>query len=281
MLFSTKVGMADIDPSEPKLPRGKDVAGLPLRRAHGPLFDHDVSARDVGQGNLGDCFFLASIAAVAQRRPDLVRRAIHDNGDDTYTVHFKDRHADGSVHDVPVTVDDLLPMKGTHPAFAEGRAGDRRGPEIWPAILEKAYAVYRGGYQVLDRGGSAAHALEALTGAPCDHFDVHDLHEDEVWQRLADATRAGRPMVSGTTTAKGLRRATEEKDDGGFFEEHDYTLLGVEERAEGRFVKLRNPWGDRSPHLPGVERRAEDDGVFEIPFALYEKAFSDVTISGA
>jgi hypothetical protein len=141
--------------------------------------------------------------------------------------------------------------------------------------------VYCGGYDEIARGGVPAHALETLTGAPCEHFDVSKVTDAELWQRLADATMAGRPMVSGTTSARGLTRATREKDGGGFIDEHDYTLLGVEERGEMRFVKLRNPWASNSPHVPGVERRAHDDGVFQIPFVLYHRTFADVTISHA
>ncbi len=269
------------DAGEPALPHGKGFAGIHFEEAHGPLFAHPVAAGDVGQGAIGDCYFLASVAAVAERRPDQIRSAMRDDGGGRYTVHFKELQKDGSVKDVPVTVDNRLPMKGTHPAFAQGREGTREGPEIRPEILEKAYAAYRGGYATLAEGGEPRPALESLTGAPCQHFDVHEIPEGELWQRLADATRAGKPMVSGTTTKKVLRRRTEEHDEGGIIPEHDYTLLGVEERDGKQLVKLRNPWASNSPHVPGVERQVHDDGVFEMPFALYRKTFSDVTVSAS
>jgi hypothetical protein len=266
---------------EPKLPHGKDFSKTDFKAAHGPLFTHGVSPGDVGQGKIGDCFFLSSLAAVAQRKPDLIKNALKDNGDGTYTVTFKERQKDGSVKDVPVTVDDKLPMDGTHPAFAQGRDGTKEGAEIWPSIVEKAYAKYRGGYDTLNQGGLGQKALETLTGAPSEHFDIGKVTEDDLWQRISKATADGKPMVTGTTTKKGLDRATNSGDEGGFVEGHDYTLLGTEEKDGQRFVKLRNPWASDSPHVPGVERKDNDDGVFEIPLATYRKTFADVAISGA
>jgi hypothetical protein len=264
---------------EPKLPRGKDFAKTDFKEAHGPLFNHDVAPGDVGQGGIGDCFFLSSLAAVAQRKPDVIKNAVKDNGNGTYTVNFKERQKDGSVKDVPVTVDGKIPMDGSHPAFAQGRDGTKAGKETWPSIVEKAYAQYKGGYDELNQGGAAKSALESLTGAPSEHYDVGKLSADDLWQKLSDATKAGKPMVSGTTTNKGLDKATNDKAEGGFVEEHDYTLLGAEEKDGQRMVQLRNPWASDSPHVPGVERKPNDDGVFEMPYALYRKTFADVAIN--
>src|SRR5258706_15750733 len=83
------------DPSaEPKLPRGKDVMGDPFPPLHyelafgRPVFG-GVSADDVVQGTIGDCFFLSSLAALAHTHPDIVVRALDDHHDGTYTVTLR------------------------------------------------------------------------------------------------------------------------------------------------------------------------------------------------
>src|SRR5256885_11730411 len=87
-------GQSAAVPSHPRLPRGKDMLGRPFAPFHweaapGDVFVRGVSASDVGQGNLGDCFFLSSLAAVAGTRPELLKRAIRENRDGTFTVTLR------------------------------------------------------------------------------------------------------------------------------------------------------------------------------------------------
>ena len=70
--------------AEPRLPKGKDFNGKPFNGLHftpsaGDLCVGGVSSSDVVQGNLGDCSFLASLAAVTRLKPSLVKDAIREN----------------------------------------------------------------------------------------------------------------------------------------------------------------------------------------------------------
>lgn len=49
-----------------------------------------VSVQAVRQGSLGSCYFHSSIAAIAERNPNVLRSAVKDMGDGTYTVRFVD-----------------------------------------------------------------------------------------------------------------------------------------------------------------------------------------------
>ena len=53
-----------------------------------------ISAQAVHQGMLGTCYFHATIAAIANASPQLLRSAIKENGDETYTVKFRDGSAE-------------------------------------------------------------------------------------------------------------------------------------------------------------------------------------------
>jgi hypothetical protein len=99
--------------------------------ASGSLFQNGASYQDIDQGTLGDCYYLASLAATAFRSPSTIQNMFVDNGDNTYTVRFyKNGVADY------VTVDRYLPT------YAVGGLPYAQTPnnELWVALAEKAYA---------------------------------------------------------------------------------------------------------------------------------------------
>jgi hypothetical protein len=81
-------------------------ADLFVREADEP---HAVSAADVRQGSFGDCYMLAPLAALAQRRPNFIARNLRDNRDGTYTVTFYPTGPRRCGKAVQVTVDGSLP----------------------------------------------------------------------------------------------------------------------------------------------------------------------------
>ncbi|MFT7583296.1 MAG: hypothetical protein ACI9MR_004983, partial [Myxococcota bacterium] len=119
---------------------------------------------DVSQGAIGDCYLMAGMGAVVAQRPDLIQKMVtYDSG--IYTVTFKERQG-GVFVDVPIQVDSNLPSKGgTNPIYGQDTA-TKGGNDaaLWPAIVEKAYAVWKGDYQEI-AGGSPSKAMEAITGA--------------------------------------------------------------------------------------------------------------------
>jgi hypothetical protein len=148
--FSVQPGMIKSD-EDPAL-----TADFPFAFFGG---DHDPTApkgTDTAQGALGDCFFIASMAAVANANPQAISEAItYDKASGKYTVRFYEEGRGGSMKPVYITVDAYLPTSGARndPAFA----GDP-GQPLWPAIMEKAYAQWKGGYDVIGEGGLAVYA---------------------------------------------------------------------------------------------------------------------------
>lgn len=67
------------------------LAAQPLQTGVPPLFGSaGISAQAVKQGQLGSCYFHASIASIAGRNPAALRAAIRDAGNNMYTVRFVD-----------------------------------------------------------------------------------------------------------------------------------------------------------------------------------------------
>lgn len=126
------------------------------------LFHNGISVNDIVQGKLGDCYFLGSLAAIAEkpsRIKSFFRHHIENNkGVYCVTIFYKGVETD-------VIVDDLFPVVWNQagkvvPAFSSGV-----GPELWVLLLEKAYAKLHGSYAVIE-GGNPGVALADLTGGP-------------------------------------------------------------------------------------------------------------------
>jgi hypothetical protein len=119
----------------------KNFSGEPLFAPSGP------SEHDVDQNAANDCYFLATVAAVARTAPQRITSRVADLGDGTYAVNFT---RDG--RDVYVRVDGDLPVTASG---ALQNAGLGRSGSIWVPILEKAWAFFRrgeGSYGSIDLG---------------------------------------------------------------------------------------------------------------------------------
>jgi WXG100 family type VII secretion target len=242
--------------------------GTPFARGAGD--SDDISPNDVTQGQLGDCFLMASLAAVAQSNPDVIRNMIKDNGDGTYTVTFKinlgglqtltgkrmddyyKEHGLGhlisaqlpSMYGPDTYITKEIVVKPDFPANSSGQPlyaqfGDSAGgkPEIWVPLIEKAYAQMRGDYSDMN-GGHAFNALPNITGKQAMRFSADDIKIDE----LADFHAKGNAIVVDTpdytTQAALIAKATGRFD---IVPNHSYYVAGVDKTAGT--VTLRNPWG--------------------------------------
>ncbi len=129
-----------------------------------PLFGSSgPSMNDINQGYLGDCFFLSSLAEVADKDPSLITSMFCANGNNTYGVRF---YVDGTAE--YITVNTQLADGGTIFNYAT---------DIWASLAEKAYAQLQAGgavtgntisgdsWSAIGNGGYPAYALEEITGA--------------------------------------------------------------------------------------------------------------------
>ncbi len=169
-------------------------------------FDGDLSpvnptGKDTAQGAVGNCFLIAAMAAVANASPSTIQQAITYNKEKgTYTVRFFEEGRGGSRKAVHVEVDEYLPVeRGTaDPAYA----GDP-GVPLWPAIMEKAYAKWKGGYDVIGEGGDGGAAMAELTGARSIARNPAAMRESEVIPYFEKATQDGKAIYAGVYDGKG------------------------------------------------------------------------------
>lgn len=115
------------------------------------LFSHNISPDDVWQNKSETCYLLASLAAVAVKHPDHIKSLCTDEHNGTYTIKIFETES--------VMVNGLLPVDShDKPLFATPFGKNA----IWPAIYQKAYAMYFGGYGAIE-GSYAYEGLTAIT----------------------------------------------------------------------------------------------------------------------
>lgn len=202
------------------------------RDIDGEIFVDGASLTDVNQGYIGDCYLMAALASIAKDNPEFLDELITDNGNGTYTVHFK-----GSLGDV--TIDDDFPVYdngGTNTVYAETNTGGS-SPELWVAIVEKAYAQGKGGYQNIV-GGLTHNAITEITGNNNFSTGTPGSFSPE---RLQASIARGESV-----TASSLTKADAKKADlgTGIISNHAYVVTEVRQNTNGEWeVVVYNPWG--------------------------------------
>lgn len=277
------------------------------------LFVHGISARDLHQGHLGNCWFVAACSSLASREP-LWHKVIPDwrsqewdkinPGSYAGIFHFRFwRFGDW----VDVVIDDRLPSLNGQLVYCH--SNDKN--EFWCALLEKAYAKMHGCYEALD-GGNTADALVDFTGGVSQSIDLtaNGLKEDEdkrseLFEKVLKVHQRG-GLISGSIRATSIEEM-EAKLDCGLVKGHAYAVTDVRKVRLGHgllaylksdkltMIRLRNPWGqtewtgawsDSSEEWTKVSKSerekigvtVDDDGEFWMTFDDFVAHYTDLVI---
>jgi len=228
-----------------------------------------IEPGDVRQGALGDCWLMSSLAAVAEFPRVIEHMFVHTKTrvDGKYVCRIFDSEQKKFVH---LTVDDKIPCRpGGGPIFAESLEG-----ELWPCIIEKAFAKWVGSYSKLS-GGWPALALEAITGSKSrlysftgdtimglsfgnlnvksasnltDGASIWYTNEsysaEQFWDKLMMFDESDYLMTLASPGTDVYSEAQGPSDDFGIVGGHAYSLISVVEVSDFKLCKIRNPWGD-------------------------------------
>lgn len=221
----------------------RPVANGTYRYASGSLFRNGISASDVNQGSLGNCYLIAAFGALANDRPSTIQNMFIDNQDGTYTVRFFRQ----GVADY-LTVDRYLPVDPTTGRFIYATKdfnGTHTNPnnELWVALAEKAYAQLNesgwtgqetaaNSYSAI-AGGWPFDPLTQISGASGSSFSANQLTHSQ----LVALVNSNTPITAGFVNGGGF----------GVVNEHAYTITGYDPITQ-RF-HLHNPWGHQHANL--------------------------------
>jgi calpain-15 len=215
------------------------------------LIRGSVEADDVRQGAVGNCWFVGALSILAQQKPKLIQALFpFDQEYSEFGVYIVRLCKDGLWRNV--LVDDYLPCTRNGTLCYTGAA--RR--QVWVPLIEKAAAKLASCYEGL-HAGTLCEAFSLLTGSPTERvllFSKTDgglgpEESDTLWIRVVSSHEAG--YLVGLACAPRPDRTAAELHALGLQAPHAYTVSDTAEvTIEGelrRLVKLRNPWGSRSP----------------------------------
>jgi Calpain family cysteine protease/Bacterial pre-peptidase C-terminal domain len=208
------------------------------REISGSLFQNGISADDVKQGQLGDCYYLATLSSIAQEKSSYIQDMFIDNGDNTFTVRF----FNNNVADY-VTVDRFLPTdsQGRLVYASMGASATNSLNELWVALAEKAYAQLAesgwsrdadstDSYGAIE-GGWMTDTIKQVTGLTTSDRQASSMTKQE----LIDVVNSNKLLTAGFVGIGSTLESTYKVVDN-----HAYTITGYNASTDTFF--LRNPW---------------------------------------
>ncbi|KAK8847774.1 hypothetical protein M9Y10_018804 [Tritrichomonas musculus] len=271
-----------------------------------PLFKEDLINPDfVGQGGIGDCYFVAALSLVA-KHPYLVpslfefdtpNRILGKQEDSinikcgAVVVYF---HCFG--RRTPVLIDTLVPT--IYGQFKHSRPLDK-SQSPWFCLVEKAFAKLNGSYSDIV-GGDITQSIYNLFGYYPMVKKFEDLSKSEkiskmsIFERIMKYQKQGGVMGTSIDLSKNQNGVTsDEIKNKGLIAKHCYLLLKAREHDNKHFLCLRNPhgknewsgdWSDKSPLWTeelkeGLGWRDAEDGTFWMIEKDFLRYFTDVSVA--
>ena len=244
---------------------------------------------DVVQGELGDCYFLSVLAAFAEE-PSIIANLVDPKARGTDNAFS----ANVIVHGEPVTVvvDDCFPVaNSTKLAFA---GINENSGNIWPLILEKAWAKCNKSYEDIIPGNSAD-AFEFLSPAPYNTYYHNSETRPTLFETIRDAQKKGFFVLADITETESTN--LEALSRLGLITNHAYTVINTvvlrkSNGSEIKLIKMQNIWGtnewvgdwsDNSTKWTqefkkevGLEEK--EDGIFWISYEDYLQFYTTTHI---
>ncbi|KAI5868171.1 hypothetical protein GGS23DRAFT_602067 [Durotheca rogersii] len=229
-----------------------------------PTFMKNISAGDIKQGSLGDCWLIASFSTLANVEGGIERMCVeydtrvgiygfvfYRDGEWVYSIIDDKLYLTSPCWDSPSLQREMLQQDDREEtekiyrktyqtgskALFFGQCKDQH--ETWVALAEKAYAKAHGDYGSL-AGGWIGEGLEDLSGGVTTELLTSDILDiDAFWDD--ELSKVNREFLFGCAT--GLLDGGY-GDRNGIREGHAYVVMDARTLKNGqRLVKLRNPWG--------------------------------------
>lgn len=245
------------------------------------LFDDGAAIEDIEQEFIGNCFFLAALVSLIERKPGFIESVM--SIDENYKTEVK-------FHDETITVDGYLPC-----VYFKNKLTPVSGNthhELWVPLLNKAFCKYlykhpgcsngiaqskcrkkrfcmdQPHYELIN-GGLPGWCWEALLGKPTSYLPTKPHLYDEIFRICSDR----RYIVNACSFGNSDRVKTD-----GIVNGHAYSVIGTTIFNGERLIKLRNPWGKFEPtnRWTTILGEEQDDGIFWITFRELNKYFPRV-----
>ncbi|KAK2912471.1 calpain-12 [Channa argus] len=231
------IGMPELDP-DPK----KAIKWMrPKNITKNALFvEGTTGTTDICQGQLGDCWLLASLSCLTMHPTLFVKvvpsgQSMSENYGGIFHFTFW-QYGEW----VEVVVDDWLPVREGRLLFSYSHTRN----EFWSALVEKAYAKLIGSYGSL-KGGNISEGMEDFTGGIAHTLLVSSRTPRVLWRALTGALSRGSLLSCfiQATNNREIGKVTAE----GLVKGHAYAITDTDKVTRGSdevlLLRLRNPWG--------------------------------------
>jgi hypothetical protein len=219
-----------------------------------------ISVNDIHQGQIGDCFLLASIGEIALWHPSAIMNMIRANADgtETVTLHLAasgqlPTYGTTQFRSTTVTIDNTFPSNAANNGATQGVVNGVK--EIWVQVLEKAVATLGGGYNYISYGGNPMIAMEELCGQTATYISPASL----TFSMLQGYMAAGDLTVMDTPSAGVLPY--------NLVNNHAYMFESVTVLNGTPMIQLGNPWGTYQPQPIPLSQLSR--GIAEIDIGTF------------
>ena len=199
---------------------------------------------------------------------------VRSSQDAAFTFTFHKKLGDGTFLRESVTVNRQVPVarKDGQCIYCRTLPDGNGQAVVWPQLTEKAYAEWKGGYDVIGEGGAVENVLEEFTGQPSRLFYVGEHDPEFLWQLLSRATREGWP--TGVCTYG--RRERPGLDELGFHPNHIVVFLGVHTLRGKRIIWLRDPFDKPAC---GTLTLPDPHGIYTLSWENFLTYFSEILVN--
>lgn len=217
------------------------------RRAVGNMFGHEPGESldiEITRGAVTLNAFIGALAAVAGREALLRKIIVEDELEMKGVCTFRFFKI-GKWRNV--TVDSYLPTvtKSRIPLYAQSANQD----EVWPGLIEKAYAKIHGSYAALKYNDacSVTRALTELTGSLVTkhEIDLDEEDDEELWEKFSWHLNQGNLVCCMVEVDESGNHGMGRHALKGIIPDMVYSVAGLVELVDDtRLIKIDNPWGE-------------------------------------
>ncbi|MEO6800335.1 MAG: C2 family cysteine protease [Rhodanobacter sp.] len=263
----------------------------------GEFFHETAEFFDPIQGAVANCYYIASLSAIAWATPFRIAHLTRATGlsQQQFNDQINFRKPDsGGALDEAIEVTEAVPLTASgYPIYCRSSEAG----ESWPAIYEKAYAKLKTGTTsdmpdiTQTAWGDCVLATAQLNGGTRYYYDTASRSADDLWHLLRSnclSCRTFNPMTAWTYSTGDASPDHVDYDSAHVVGSHCYTVLGWAYRNCRRWIVLRNPWGNTEATASVLDATIsmydvswwrpitlkDNDGVFAMEIGAFKKYFA-------
>ena len=195
--------------------------------------------KDIIQGDLGDCYFLSALQALSEK-PERIKKLVQKNKINDSNIYQANAFINGKP--VSIVMDDFFPIIESENKLAFAGINPE-SKNIWPLIIEKAYAKANGSYEDIV-SGNCSDAFRFLTPAPVETI-YHDFEDKTIFEKIQNYLAKGFLVMCDITNTDNTNLDALAKM--GLVTNHAYSVVDAvvlkQNFGEIKLLKIKNIWG--------------------------------------